>query len=259
MKVVILAGGLGTRLSEETDTKPKPMVEIGGMPILWHIMKMYAYHGFTEFILCAGYKAYCVKDFFYHYFMHASDMTIDMRCNKVDYHMTAAEPWKVTIVDTGLMTMTGGRLSRIREYVGEEPFMLTYGDGLADVDIGALLEEHRRSKRLATLTAVLPTGKFGALNVASDGGITSFLEKPRGDGSWISGGFFVLEPGVFDYIPAGDAVVWERDPLERLAEDGQLHAYRHAGFWKPMDTMRDRIELERIWEQGNAPWKVWRD
>lgn len=259
MKVVLLAGGLGTRLSEETDTKPKPMVEIGGKPILWHIMKLYSHYGFNEFVICAGYKSYSIKDYFYHYFMHSSDMTIDMRRNEIAYLHSHAEPWQVTIVDTGMTTMTGGRIKRIQEYVGDKAFMLTYGDGVSDIDIAKLIEHHKKNKKLATLTAVLPSGRFGALGIDSDDSISSFQEKPLGDGSWINGGFFVLEPGIFDYIREGDATIWERTPLENLASEKQLQAYRHKGFWKPMDTLRDKRELEGMWSSNTAPWKVWND
>lgn len=259
MKVVLLAGGLGTRISEETDIKPKPMVEIGGMPILWHIMKLYSHYGFNEFVVCAGYKAYFVKDFFYHYFMHSSDMTFDMQENKVTYHNSHAEPWKVTVVDTGLNTMTGGRIKKIQRYIGDEPFMLTYGDGVSDIDISKLIESHNASGKLATLTAVQPSGKFGSLQMTSTNDVTSFVEKPQGDGAWINGGFFVCDPKVFDYINKGDATVWERDPLEDIARSGNLHAYRHTGFWKPMDTLRDKFELNELWSSGKAPWKVWND
>lgn len=259
MKVVLLAGGLGTRLSEETDIKPKPMVEIGGMPILWHIMKIYSHYGFNEFVVCAGYKAYFVKDFFYHYFMHSSDMTFDMQENKVIYHNSHAEPWKVTIVDTGLNTMTGGRIKRIQRFIGDEPFMLTYGDGVSNIDIPELIKKHEASGKIATLTAVQPSGKFGALQITDQNQITAFKEKPQGDGAWINGGFFVCKPQVFDYINDGDGTIWERGPLEGIAHDGGLNAYRHTGFWKPMDTLRDKLELNEMWEEHKAPWKVWND
>lgn len=257
MKVVLLAGGLGTRLSEETNNMPKPMVEIGGMPILWHIMKLYAHYGFNEFIICAGYKAYCIKDFFYHYYMHSADMTIDMESNNIIYHNSHAEPWKVTVVDTGLNSMTGGRIKRIQKYIGNEPFMLTYGDGVSNIDILALVEHHKKSGKLATLSAVQPSGKFGALDIASSNVITSFKEKPQGDGAWINGGFFVCESKVFDYITEGDSTIWERKPLEQLAKEEQLNAYKFNGFWKPMDTLRDKLELNDMWDSGKAPWKVW--
>jgi glucose-1-phosphate cytidylyltransferase len=257
MKVVILAGGFGTRISEESDLKPKPMIEIGGKPILWHIMKIYSHFGFNEFIVCCGYKGYYIKDYFHHYYMHQADMTIDLGKNQLEYHNSSAEPWRVTLVDTGLNTMTGGRIKRIQPYVGNEKFMLTYGDGLSDIDINALVSEHEKTKRLATLSAVQPSGKFGALEFSEGKRVASFMEKPRGDGSWINGGFFVCEPGIFDYIRAGDETIWERDPLERLASDGQLGAYSHDGYWQPMDTLRDKNELEKLWAGGIAPWKLW--
>ena len=257
MKVVLLAGGLGTRLSEETELKPKPMVEIGGKPILWHIMKMYSHHGFNDFVVCCGYKGFLIKEYFYHYYMHVSDVTIDMEKNTIDYHSSKAEPWKVTLVDTGLSSMTGGRLARVKKYLNGETFMLTYGDGVSDVDINALVDFHKKSGKLATLTAVQTAGKFGALKIDDSSAIRAFEEKPRGDGAWINGGFFVLEPGIFDYIQQGDATIWEREPLEGIARDGQLGAYKHNGFWKPMDTIRDKYELEELWAKGKAPWKGW--
>jgi glucose-1-phosphate cytidylyltransferase len=256
MKVVILAGGLGTRLSEETDLKPKPMVEIGGKPILWHIMKFYSHYGFNEFIVCCGYKGYYIRDYFHHYYMHQSDITIDLEKNTTEYHHSKAESWRVTLVDTGLSTMTGGRIKRIQTYVGANRFMLTYGDGLSDVDLRALLAFHAASGKLATLTAVQPSGKFGALGLEEDT-IISFQEKPEGDGAWINGGFFVLEPEIFDYITEGDQSVWERTPSENLARERKLGAYRHTGFWQPMDTLRDRNMLESLWNDGRAPWKLW--
>lgn len=258
MKVVILAGGFGTRLSEETDLKPKPMVLIGGKPILWHIMKIYSKYGFNEFIICLGYKGYVIKEYFANYFLHMSNVTFDLAENRMEIHQNFAEPWKVTLVDTGAETMTGGRVKRIQPYVGDEPFLLTYGDGVADVDVTALLNFHRSHGRLVTVTAAQPTGRFGALNLDDRGGVLSFQEKPAGDGAWINGGFFVMESAVFDYI-AGDATVLERDPLEALANDGQLVAYRHNGFWQPMDTLRDKQHLEDLWNQGKAPWKVWEE
>ncbi|PKL06109.1 MAG: glucose-1-phosphate cytidylyltransferase [Spirochaetae bacterium HGW-Spirochaetae-9] len=259
MKVVLLAGGLGTRISEETDLKPKPMVEIGGKPILWHIMKSYSYHGFNDFIICCGYKGYVIKDYFHHYYMHQADMTIDMGNNTVEYHNSTSEPWRVTLVDTGLSTMTGGRIKRIQKYIGDETFMLTYGDGVSDLDIGALAAFHKTRKKLATLTAVQPFGKFGALKIDAESGVKSFREKPKGDSLWINGGFFVLEPEIFDYIEEGDATVWERGPLETLAKDNELSAYKYSGFWKPMDTLRDKIELDKLWQERQAPWKKWSD
>lgn len=259
MKVVLLAGGLGTRLSEETDSRPKPMVEIGGKPILWHIMKIYSHHGFNEFVICCGYKGYHIKDYFHHYYMHQADVTIDLSNNTETYHNSYAEPWKVTLVDTGLNTMTGGRIKRIQNFIGDETFMLTYGDGVADIDLSELLTFHKKEKRLATLTAVMPSGKFGALSISNENRIDAFQEKPRGDGSWVNGGFFVLEPEIFDYIQEGDSTIWERKPLEDLAKDCQLSAHKHRGFWQPMDTLRDKNELESLWASGHAPWKVWND
>jgi glucose-1-phosphate cytidylyltransferase len=257
MKVVLLAGGYGTRLSEETDLRPKPMVEIGGKPILWHIMKIYSHYGYNDFVICCGYKAYFVKDYFHNYYMHAADMVIDLAKNAVEYLGSTSEPWRITLVDTGLDTMTGGRIKRIQKHIGDEPFLLTYGDGVADIDIDALVRYHKENGRLATMTAVLPSGKFGVLGIGEGGRVASFQEKPRGDGSWANGGFFVLQPEVFDYIKEGDATVFERKPLEDLAKDGQMQAFKHDGFWKPMDTLRDKLELQSLWESGRAPWKVW--
>ncbi|SNB45026.1 glucose-1-phosphate cytidylyltransferase [Geobacter sp. DSM 9736] len=256
MKVVILAGGLGTRLSEETVLRPKPMVEIGGKPILWHIMKIYSYYGFNEFIVCLGFKGYVIKEYFSNYFLHMSDVTFDMANNSMTVHERYAEPWKVTLVDTGMDSMTGGRVKRIEPYINNETFMLTYGDGVADVDIPALLAFHKRQGRLATVTTTQPAGRFGALSLTSDNRVASFHEKPAGDGAWINGGFFVLEPGVMELI-AGDSTVFEKEPLERLAAEGELAAFRHSGFWQPMDTLRDKTHLEDLWNSGTAPWKVW--
>jgi glucose-1-phosphate cytidylyltransferase len=258
MKVVILAGGFGTRLSEETHLKPKPMVEIGGKPILWHIMKIYSAYGFNEFIICLGYKGYIIKEFFANYFLYMADVTIDLGTNSIEVHNAKAEPWKVTLVDTGLCTQTGGRIKRIQPYIGNETFMLTYGDGVADVDIKKLLEFHRSHGRYATVTAVQPPGRFGGLILNSGNQVLAFKEKPKGDGAWINGGFFVLEPQVFDYIE-GDDTPWEAEPLMRLAEEGQLMAYKHTGFWQCMDTLRDKKYLEKLWDSGKAPWKVWKD
>lgn len=255
MKAVILAGGLGTRISEETTIKPKPMVEIGGKPILWHIMKTYSFHGINDFIICCGYKGYVIKEYFANYFLHMSDVTFDMLHNKMEVHQNNAEPWRVTLVDTGEQTMTGGRLARVREYVGDEDFCFTYGDGVSDANVSDLVAFHRKMGLKATLTAVQPPGRFGALNL--DGSrITSFQEKPVGDGGWINGGFFVCSPAVFDYID-GDDMVWERQPLERLADERNLSAYFHKGFWQPMDTLRDKNHLEELWATNKAPWKVW--
>lgn len=256
MKAVILAGGTGTRISEETHLKPKPMVEIGGKPILWHIMKTYSHFGINDFVICCGYKGYVIKEYFANYFLHMSDVTFDMVHNQMTVHQRHAEPWRVTLVDTGDATMTGGRLRRVREYVAEEEdFCFTYGDGVADVDINALIAFHRSQGVLATLTAAVPPGRFGALAI-QDGIVRSFQEKPMGDGGMINGGFFVLSPKVIDLIPA-DQTVWEREPLESLASSGQLAAYQHSGFWQPMDTLRDKLYLEELWGSGNAPWKVW--
>lgn len=257
MKVVILAGGLGTRISEESEFKPKPMIEIGGKPILWHIMKMYSHYGYNDFIICCGYKAYVIKDYFYHYYMHQADMTIDLGRNTTEYHNSSAEPWRVTLVDTGLNTMTGGRIKRVQNYVGNETFLLTYGDGVSDVNIPALLDCHNKGGKLATLTAVQPSGKFGALDIDSSSTILSFQEKPKGDGAWINGGFFICESEVFNYILGGDSTIWERAPLETLAASRQLGAFKHNGFWQPMDTLRDKNELENLWSIGKAPWKIW--
>ena len=256
MKVVILAGGFGTRISEESHLKPKPMIEIGERPILWHIMKYYSQFGFHEFVICLGYKQYVVKEFFADYFLHTSDVTFDLANNQMEVHNNYSEPWKVTLVDTGLHTMTGGRIKRIRDYVGGETFMLTYGDGVADVDIAALLAFHKKHGKIATITAVNVGQKFGVLDVDGDNNINAFREKNDDDGSLINGGFMVMEPGVFDYIE-GDATVFDKKPLEDLARDGQLMAYKHNGFWKCMDTQRDKMQLEEMWSKGEAPWKVW--
>lgn len=264
MKVVILAGGLGTRLSEETASRPKPMVEIGERPILWHIMKSYSHYGFSDFVVCLGYKGYVIKEYFSNYFLHMSDITFDMRDNTMAVHQNAAEPWRVTLVDTGAETQTGGRIKRVGNYIGDETFMLTYGDGVADIDIGKLLEFHRAQSRLATITAVQPLGRFGSLEIAdsevdSDAAtptVRGFHEKPGGDGAWVNGGFFVLEPAVLDRID-GDATLFEGDPLEGLARDGELVAFRHRGFWQPMDALRDVRRLQALWDSGEAPWAVW--
>jgi glucose-1-phosphate cytidylyltransferase len=255
VKAVILAGGIGSRISEESVVKPKPMIEIGGKPIIWHIMKIYSGYGIDDFVICLGYKGYVIKEYFANYFLHMSDVTIDMAHNKMEVHQKGAEPWKVTLVETGEATQTGGRLKRVAQYLGDEDFCFTYGDGVADVDINALVAYHRASKVKATLTAVQPPGRFGAL-VLDDRFITSFQEKPKGDGGWINGGFFVLSPSVLNYID-DDTTVWEREPLEGLARDRQLAAYFHRGFWQPMDTLRDKNHLEQEWASGRAPWKTW--
>lgn len=257
MKVVILAGGFGTRISEESYLKPKPMIEIGERPILWHIMKYYSHFGYNDFIICLGYKGYMIKQFFSDYFVHMSDMTIDLKNNKVTVHNNYSEPWSVTLIDTGLNSMTGGRVKRIQKYIGNEAFMLTYGDGVSDIDIHALLKQHKEKGRIATMTAVQPGGRFGALDIQdSDSTIRSFREKSREDGGWINGGFMVLQPEIFDYI-AGDSTVLEREPLETLAKQQQLTSYKHYGFWQCMDTIRDKHSLEDLWNQNKAPWKVW--
>lgn len=254
-KAVILAGGLGTRISEETSLRPKPMIEIGGKPIIWHIMKIYSRHGINEFIICAGYLGYMIKEYFSNYSIHMSDVTFDLATGATTVHRAFAEPWKVTIIDTGVDSMTGGRLRRVREHIGDDPFCMTYGDGLADIDIGALTAFHTAHGADATVTRVLPPGRFGALRLDGDV-VTGFQEKPLGDGGWINGGFFVLSPKVIDRI-GGDSTVWENEPMEGLARDGQLRAYAHGGFWQPMDTLRDKLYLEDLWSGGKAPWKVW--
>lgn len=256
MKVVLLAGGLGTRLSEETALKPKPMVEIGGMPILWHIMKIYSSHGYNDFIVCLGYKGYLIKEYFANYFLHKSDITIDLSTNSINVHDSQAEPWKITLIDTGINTMTGGRIKQVMKHTNDEPFLLTYGDGVGDVDITKLVAFHHSGNHLCTVTAVQPSGRFGSLDIANDNQVTSFIEKPKGDGAWINGGFFVCNPGVLDYI-GGDDSIWEREPIHNIALDGQMQAYKHDGYWKPMDTLRDKQELEEEWNSGKAKWKTW--
>ncbi|MGI8739279.1 MAG: glucose-1-phosphate cytidylyltransferase [Gammaproteobacteria bacterium] len=257
MKAVILAGGLGTRLSEETSTRPKPMVEVGGKPILWHIMKIYSTHGINDFVICCGYKGYVIKEYFANYLLHMSDVTFDIKKNKIDIHQNSAEPWRVCLIDTGDNTGTGGRLRRVRSYLDDETFCLTYGDGVSDIDIKALLDFHHQQKCLATLTAVQPPGRFGAFSLGNDQQkIAQFREKPKGDGAWVNGGFFALEPKVVDYIE-GDEIFWEAEPLSKLADDGELAAYRHYGYWQAMDTLRDKLVLEDLWRTKSAPWKAW--
>lgn len=257
MKAVILAGGMGTRLAEETSIRPKPMVEIGGKPLLWHILKLYSHHGINDFVICLGYKGYVIKEYFANYFLHMSDVTFDLAENRMEVRNQHCEPWRVTLVDTGEHTQTGGRLKRVRNYLDDhETFCFTYGDGLSNVDISRLIEFHKAQRRLATVTAVQPPGRFGALDIDGQR-ITRFTEKPHGDRGWVNGGFFVLEPAALDMILEGDKTVWEQGPMERLAHDGQLSAYAHHGFWQPMDTLRDKIKLEEIWQSSTAPWKVW--
>lgn len=258
MKVVLLAGGLGTRLMEETEARPKPMVEIGGKPILWHIMKIYEAYGYNDFVICLGYKGQAIKEYFLNYYLYNSDVTIELEKNKVDVHFSNSESFKVTLVDTGLHTNTAGRIKRIQKYVGNDTFMLTYGDGVADVNIQELVAYHKSHGKLATLTSVQTPGRFGNLEMNNNGIVSHFVEKPEGDGMWINGGFFVLEPGIFDYLEGNmDAVQWEKKPLIEIANNGELGAFRHTGFWKPMDALRDRIELEELWSSGKAKWKIW--
>jgi glucose-1-phosphate cytidylyltransferase len=255
MKAVILAGGLGTRISEESHLKPKPMIEIGGRPILWHIMKIYSHYGINDFVICLGYRGYVIKEYFANYFLHMSDVTFDMAQNRMEVHQNSAEPWRVTLIDTGADTMTGGRLKRVRDHIGDEAFCFTYGDGVADIDIAAQLAFHRTHKKLATVTAIQPPGRYGALDIDA-GRVMSFQEKPAGDGAWINGGFFILDPRVIDHID-GDQTSWEATPLVQLAAQGELMSYQHLGFWQPMDTLRDKNHLEDLWAGGQAPWKVW--
>jgi glucose-1-phosphate cytidylyltransferase len=255
MKAVILAGGLGTRISEETQYRPKPLIEIGGMPLLWHIMKTYSSHGISDFVICCGYKGYMIKEYFANYFLHMSDVTFDLKNNEMNVHRKSAESWNITLVDTGINTMTGGRLKKIQKYVDNETFCFTYGDGLANISITELIEFHKNNNTLATVTAVQPPARFGALEL--DGNkVVSFKEKPPGDGNWINGGYFILEPAVFDYVE-GDSTVWEKEPVENLSKNNQLSAYRHSGFWQPLDTLRDKNKLEDLWSSGSPPWKVW--
>jgi glucose-1-phosphate cytidylyltransferase len=256
MKVLLLAGGFGTRLSEATENKPKPMVEIGGKPILWHIMKSYSQHGFNEFVILLGYKSYVIKEYFANYFLHQSDITIDLKNNQMEVHNNSSEPWKVTLIDTGLNTFTGGRIKRAAKYIGNEPFLLTYGDGVCDVNIADTVKFHQAHGKLITMTAIQPEGRFGALGIDQNQTINSFLEKPKGDNAWINGGFFVCEPEVVNYID-GDHTIFEREPLEKLASEGNLKAYKHDGFWQCMDTLRDKNKLEELWESGTPPWKCW--
>jgi glucose-1-phosphate cytidylyltransferase len=256
VKVVLLAGGYGTRISEETSVRPKPMVEVGGMPILWHIMKIYGAHGFRDFVVSAGYKSGVIKEFFADYFLNMSDVTFSLAENRVEAHESGVEPWRVTVADTGETTMTGGRMKRVAQYVGDEAFCMTYGDCVARVDIRALVEFHRSHGRIATVTAIQPPGRFGALRLGDDDAVASFQEKPDGDGAWVNGGFFVLEPAAFEYVD-GDETIWEREPMERLAAEGELRAYRHTGYWQNLDTLRDKMVLEEQWASRQPPWKVW--
>ena len=258
MKVLLLAGGFGTRLSEETDVKPKPMVEIGGKPILWHIMKIYSTYGFNEFVVLLGYKGYVIKEYFANYFLHQSDVTIDLKHNRMEVLNNSSEPWKVTLLDTGLNTMTGGRIKKAKKVVGNESFMLTYGDGIGNIDINKLLKFHKSHGKSMTMTSSQPDGRFGALNIDSNNKVLEFKEKPKGDGSWINAGYFVCEPDVFDYIDDGDDVVFEQKPLQNLAKDAKIYTYKHEGFWMPMDTLRDKNKLNEMWNQNKAPWKIWK-
>jgi len=256
MKVVILAGGLGTRLSEETEFRPKPMVEIGGFPILWHIMKVYSFYGYNDFIICLGYRGYIIKEYFANYFMHMADVTFNLQTNEIEVHEKKAEPWRVTVIDTGRDTMTGGRIKQIKKYVGDETFMVTYGDGIGDVAIDKLVDFHSRHGRIGTMTVVQPSGRFGSLEIDDNDHVKNFREKPRDDGAWINGGFFVFTPDIFEYIE-GDKTVFENEPLINLSYDDELIAYRHTGFWKAMDTLREKKELETMWTSGRAPWRIW--
>jgi len=259
LKVVLLAGGFGTRISEESTLKPKPMIEIGGKPILWHIMKQYSHHGYNEFVILLGYKSYMIKEYFANYFLHQSDVTIDLKNNDMEIHNNSSEPWKVTLVDTGLNSMTGGRIKRSQKYIGDEPFMLTYGDGVSNINIKDLVEFHKTHQGALTMTSVQPEGRFGALDIQDNGQVSSFIEKPKGDGHWINAGFFVCEPKIFDYITEGDATVFEQAPLVNMAKDAEINAYKHTGFWKPMDTLRDKMALNKMYDDGKAPWVVWEE
>ena len=256
MKVLILAGGYGTRISEESDVKPKPMIEIGGKPILWHVMKHYSHYGFNEFVILLGYKSYVIKEYFANYYLHNSDVTIDTANQKMEIHNNYSEDWKITLVDTGLDTMTGGRIKRAARFINNEPFFLTYGDGVSDVNITELLKKHKEHGKKMTMTAIQPEGRFGALKIENDNKISSFLEKPKGDGAWINGGFFVCDPSILDYLES-DSTILEKEPLERLANEGQLYSYKHEGFWKCMDTLRDKNQMNEMWSSDNAKWKVW--
>jgi len=257
MKVVLLAGGYGTRISEETDIKPKPMVEIGGKPILWHIMKMYSHYGFNDFVVLLGYRGYYIKEYFANYFLHQSDVTINMQTNQMEVHNNTSEPWKVTLVDTGLDTMTGGRIKRAQQYVGENTFLLTYGDGVSDIDIAASVAFHKSSNKIVTMTAIQPEARFGNLDIDDKQNIKKFIEKPKTEAGWINGGFFVCEPEIFEYLSNDEACVLEQEPLQNLALDGKMNAYKHHGFWQPMDTLRDNQKLNKLWKENKAPWKVW--
>jgi len=258
MKVVILAGGFGTRLSEETGLRPKPMVEIGGKPILWHIMKTYSEYGFNEFVILLGYKGYFIKEYFSNYFLHQSDVTFDLSSNSMDVHNNSSESWKVTLLDTGINTMTGGRIRRAKDFIGDAPFMLTYGDGVSNVNIRELIQFHKAHGKAVTMMSAQPDGRFGALDIGKDNQVQEFKEKPKGDGSWINAGFFVCEPKVFDYLSQDDSLVFEQAPLQELAKDSEIFTYKHSGFWKPMDSLKDKNDLNKLWGKGNAPWKVWR-
>ena len=257
MKVFILAGGFGTRISEETSVKPKPMIEIGGKPVLWHIMKIYSQHGFNDFVILLGYKGYVIKEFFANYFLHQSDVTIDLESNKMHVHNNSSEPWKVTLLDTGEHTMTGGRIKRSLKHVENEPFLLTYGDGVADIDLKQLIDFHKKHQKLLTMTSVQPAGRFGALDIDDSNRVSNFIEKPKGEGKWINGGFFVCQPEVLDYINDGDDVVFEQEPLRNLAKNGEIYTFKHEGFWMPMDTLRDKIKLNEMFDNKTAPWMVW--
>ncbi len=258
MKIVIFAGGLGSRISEESHLRPKPMIEIGDKPILWHIMKIYIAQGFNEFIICLGYKGYIIKEYFANYFLHNSDVTFDMGKNQMEIHNAEVENFKVTLVETGLHTKTAGRLRTVKEYIGLDDFMLTYGDGVADINLPELINSHKKSRKFATVTVIQPAGKFGVIQAGQDGRVSAFVEKPKGDGTWINGGFFILNPKIFDYFPEQcDQMMWEDNPMKNLVKDQQLNAYKHQGFWKCMDILRDKVELEEMWDSGNAPWKIW--